>query len=116
MKGKTRSGEFRYPITVQRLKASASQDAFGQTDQWDDSSWETYITRRACKETQPGTEPIVGEQVQPVAGHILTVRADAETKAITTLMRVIFNGKTLHILSAENVGYRLQDVVLICKQ
>ncbi|MES2789965.1 MAG: head-tail adaptor protein [Planctomycetota bacterium] len=116
MTSRVRSGEYRYPIIVQRKKAAAVQDAFGQVDEAVASNWETYCSRRAKKETLPGNEPVVGDQAQPVFGHRLVVRADGETKGITPLMRVSWEGRLLNIQSVELQGYRLQEVLLICRE
>lgn len=99
-----RAGELTQSITVQQNTPTA--DDAGQPI----ASWSTYCTRRAKVVPISGRERRVAEQTAADVTHLVTVRSDATTRAITPKMRISWDSKTLHIVRAYDLDTRHQWV------
>lgn len=87
------AGKYRERISVEQ-KADP-RDAAGTR-----SGWSEFVSRRAEVVALSGREGVQARQVQGNVQYLITIRADAVTKAITPAMRVVWNGKTLGITAA----------------
>lgn len=108
----SKAGGYRHPISVQRIKASATPDAFGHLDRTNDSNWETYCSRRSKVKFGPGKEVQEGEQTQGTASAVFTIRRDATTMNITAAMRVVSYGQVWEIAGVNGDGDKQLDIVI----
>lgn len=97
-------GRFRERISVQQK--SGATDAAGVK-----TGWAEYCSRRAEVVALSGREGVQARQVQGNVQYLVTIRADATTKAIDPAMRVIWEGKTLGIQAALLKG---EEIELSC--
>lgn len=111
-----RAGDYDQRIIIQKLKDEPTQDAFGQVDNSDDDNWETYTTRWAAIEPITSREQIRGGQVEPIGQYRVRMRSDSTTRAITTAMRISWNGRTLNIDNTLDKHAQKREVELTAKE
>lgn len=108
-----KSGSYRHPITIQKLKSSVVLDT---VDRSDDSNWETFVERRAKLEKRPGREWFEENQTQASISAVFAIRRDATTELTTPAMRVLAYGQVHEIVTAHVDGDKRTDVVIVCTQ
>lgn len=91
------AGTLREVVTVQKLVDSPTTDATGRIDKSDPSNWETYITRYAEVAERSSREFYFAQQTNQALTELITLRADSETRLITSEMRVSWRSRTLNI-------------------
>jgi SPP1 family predicted phage head-tail adaptor len=97
-------GRLRQTITVETN--TPARDAAGQPI----DSWATHCTRRASVLPISARERKVGQQTSADVTHVVTVRSDATTRAITPDMRITWGSLTLHITRAYDLDNAQQWV------
>jgi SPP1 family predicted phage head-tail adaptor len=63
--------------------------------------------------TQRDLERLVAGTVQSSATHVVTIDYHPQ---VTTQTQVLFNGRTLHVNSVQNLEERNIELVLICEE
>jgi SPP1 family predicted phage head-tail adaptor len=92
--------KLRNRITVEQVKESPTVDGNDEVNLTLDANWETYITRDCAFESLSGTERFASEAIQAGQTHRIWLRSDSYSRAITTRMRVQFEGRKFNILAA----------------
>lgn len=95
--------KLRHPVTVQRIKADATRLSDNKIDKSNPANWETYVSRRAEVLETGGRETVQRRQIVAEADFLLRLRADPETKLISTSMRIVYGSLTLGIVSKATI-------------
>lgn len=105
------------PLTVERVKAAATEDDFGQVDLTDAATWETYWTGFCRVLSRGSREYFRVARLDATVTHVLVVRWSTETAAIIPqTMRIQFLGRTFHITSIENIDDQNREVQIGCTE
>lgn len=112
------SGQYRIPITIQRVKSAAATDANGEIDLSLDSNWETYAKLRARVQTRTGREFTNQDQQEAHVTHRPVVPWSPTAEAIQPEMRLRMTTKSgvkvLNIAAVYNVDQMSDEVELQC--
>lgn len=111
-----RAGDLRIPVTIQRIKASTTRDAYGQLDLADAANWETYCARRCRIDSQSGDESLSEHQMAARITHQVTLRADSQTVLIRPSDRVLWASRTLEVVTRHTSGARQEWVIVLCRE
>lgn len=110
-----RAGRLRDRITIERLKTAAEGAVVDQANviaASNPANWTTHCTRYAEVTETGGREQVGGRHLRATTSHLVVLRADDDTREITSRMRVVWNGQTLQI-AGKAVNRR--DVELECE-
>jgi SPP1 family predicted phage head-tail adaptor len=102
-----RAGQLRHRITIEQ--ASDARDEYGEPVQ----SWTTYAQAWAAVEPISGREYWSANQDVAKANYRIRLRHDPAL-AITTAMRVLFDGRTFDIEAVLNIGERGRELQMMC--
>lgn len=120
----TSAGRYRHDVTIQRLKTAAelTPDDGGHIDQNASASWTKYESRRCAIKDVGGREVKIAGQVFADCSHIVEMRFDPKTRAITPDMRLKWvDCGTTRILNIASVtdgpeSGRRRSVMIACNE
>lgn len=78
----------RTPVVIEKPRSATSSDAFNQVDYSDADNWIELFTRRAEVRPVTGREYQSANSIVGETSHIVTMRRDPETVAITLKHRL----------------------------
>jgi SPP1 family predicted phage head-tail adaptor len=100
-------GDLRHPVTVQQ-ESQVADGAGGYT-----LSWTSLGTRYAAIETLAGREESFADGQEGRQLYRVTIRADL---AVTTAMRLLYEGRILNIRGVQNINLRDRFFELVCEE
>ncbi|MCY2962734.1 MAG: phage head closure protein [Planctomycetota bacterium] len=96
-------GDFDRRVEILRIRADAIVDANGEIDRTRADTWEVWRRRWARVIPRDGREFWRLEAVDAAITHVIQFLHDRESSAITTDMRVRFQGRIFELTSGINV-------------
>ncbi|MCC7423771.1 MAG: phage head closure protein [Planctomycetaceae bacterium] len=103
-------GKYRTKVTVQQPAETAAAD--GQLV----PSWSTYATPWAKVQAINGEEEFQDKQSKATLTHVVRVRANSTTRAITPQMRIQLGSRLLYIHTVNDEDERHIDIVMECEE
>lgn len=97
------AGEFDRRVEVLRVRSDAIVDANGEIDRTRADTWEVWRRRWARVIPRDGREFWRLEAVDAAVTHVIQFKFDRESRAITTDMRVRYQGRVFELTSGINV-------------
>lgn len=92
-----KAGDLDQRVTIQKIKDSATVGNTGHIDKTDDDNWENHLTRWAAVEEKDSREFVRAKQFDEQIVEMITLRADTQSRTITSEMRIIWRGRLLNI-------------------
>ncbi len=103
-----RAGQLRHRLEVQRVTATVL-DEHGEPTH----SWSTEATIWGAVEPTGGDERLQAAQLDPEVTHKIRIRARI---TVTPAYRVLYDDRTFEVLSVIEVGERMREQWLMCKE
>ena len=109
--------EYREPITIQRLKTSATPNALGESNVVGDENWEEYFFCWGALSVKGTREFTRAGILNADVSHLIIVPRSEETAAVNSEMRLLME-ETGEILAIEEVYRRdstNHEMVFLCR-
>ncbi len=107
-KFKTTAGDYRTRVVIEQ--ATESTNAVGEVE----LTWSTYATRWAKAEPLFGREFQEAMQIVAAITTGITLRSDAQTRAITPKMRLKIGTRLLNIVHVKDAFEARREVIVWC--
>jgi len=111
-----REGDYTVPITIKKRIANPTRDANNKVDWTDSANFETR-TKTFCRVvSQSGRQFFAARQIQSDISEILITRSSELTRSIESTDRIILRGRTLEVSESYDIGERLGEIEIHCKE
>jgi head-tail adaptor len=109
-----RAGDLRDRVTIQAPAdpSTAAADPHGQPSE----AYADVAGRAAQVLTLSGSEVTIDEQVRAVTSHVVSLRWDPVTAAITPGHRLLWGGRALNVVHAGDPEGRRREVQCLCQE
>jgi len=113
---KQREGDYPIPLVIKKRVSEPTRDENNKVDWTDSANYETRISTFCRVKNQSGRQYFAAKQIQSEVSEILVTRSNESTRAISSTDRITFRNRTLEIVESYDVGERLAEVEIHCKE
>jgi SPP1 family predicted phage head-tail adaptor len=106
-----RSGLLRNRLVIEKLTTPEVRDPFGSPVE----TWEEHATRWGAVEPLTGREFFEAQQMQAAADHMIRLRYDSATAAITEAMRIRHGAKLFDVQSVRDPDSRHEEIQIVAR-